>query len=62
MTPIQASKKSNESKVYANLKDKRKKRKPKYKLGDLVRTADKRIFFQKVIQQIGVINFIRLQK
>ena len=47
MTPIQASKKSNESKVYANLKDKRKKCKPKNKLGDLVRTADKRNIFSK---------------
>ena len=47
MTPIQASKKSNESKVYANLQDKRQKRKPKYILGDLVRTADTRNIFSK---------------
>ena len=47
MTPIQASKKSNESKVYANLQDKRTKRKPKYNLGDLVRTADTRNIFSK---------------
>ena len=47
MTPIQASKKSNESKVYAILQDKRKKRKPKYNLGDLVRTADTRNVFSK---------------
>ena len=45
MTPIQASKKSNEKLVYNNLKDNRKIQKPKYKLGDLVRTADiKRVF------------------
>ena len=45
MTPNQASKKSNERKVYSNLKDKREVRKPKFKLGDLVRTADiKRVF------------------
>ena len=45
MTPIQASKKSNERKVYSNLKDKREIQKPKYKLGQLVRTADiKRVF------------------
>ena len=45
MTPIQASKKSNEKEVYSNLKDKREVRKPKFKLGQLVRTADiKRVF------------------
>ena len=45
MTPDQASKKSNERKVYSNLKDKREIQKPKNKLGDLVRTADiKRVF------------------
>ena len=45
MTPNQASKKSNERKGYSNLKDKREIRKPKYKLGDLVRTAViKRVF------------------
>ena len=45
MTPIQASKKVNEKSVYSNLKDKREVRKPNYKLGQLVRTADiKRVF------------------
>ena len=45
MKPIGASKKSNEKIVYSNLQDKRKKLKPKYKLGQLVRTADiKRVF------------------
>ena len=45
MTPIQASKKSNEKVVYNNLKDKRKKQKVKIQLGQLVRTADiKRVF------------------
>ena len=45
MTPIQASKKSNERKVYSNLKDKREIQEPKFKLGQLVRTADiKRVF------------------
>ena len=45
MTPIQASKKLNEKIVYNNLKDNREVRKPKFKLGDLVRTADiKRVF------------------
>ena len=45
MKPIDASKKSNEKLVYNNLKDKRKKLNPKFKLGQLVRTADiKRVF------------------
>ena len=45
MTPIQASKKVNEKLVYSNLQDKRQKQKPKFKLGQLVRTADiKRVF------------------
>ena len=47
MSPIQASKKSTESKVYTSLQDKRKKRKPNYKLGGLVRTADTRNIFSK---------------
>ena len=45
MTPIQASKKSNKKIVYSNLKDNRHTKKPKFKLGDLVRTSDiKRVF------------------
>ena len=45
MTPNQASRKSNEKIVYNNLKDNRELQKPKYKLGQLVRTADiKRVF------------------
>ena len=45
MTPNQASKKSNESKVYSNLQDKRRKLNPKFKLEQLVRAADiKRVF------------------
>ena len=47
MTPIQASKKSNEKLVYNNLKDDRKFRKPKFKLGQLVRTADIKKVFSK---------------
>ena len=35
-----ASKKSIEKLVYSNLRDDTQKRKPKYKLGQLVRTAD----------------------
>ena len=45
VTPFQASKKSNEKEFCSNLKDNRKFRKPKFKLGQLVRTADtKRVF------------------
>ena len=45
MTPIQASKKSNEKLVYSKLRYDRVKLKPKFNLGQLVRTADiKRVF------------------
>ena len=45
VAPKQASKKSKEKEVYSNLQDKRKKQTPKFKLGQLVRTADiKRVF------------------
>ena len=45
MKPTYASKKSKEKIVYSNLQDKRKILNPKYKLGQLVRTADiKRVF------------------
>ena len=45
MTPVQASKKLSEKLVYSNLQDQRLKQKPKFKLGQLVRTADiKRVF------------------
>ena len=45
MIPIQASKKSNEKTVLDNLRDDRVKQKPKFRLEQLVRTADiKRVF------------------
>ena len=45
MTPVQASRKSNEKLVYSNLKDNRESQKPNFKLGQLVRTTDiKRVF------------------
>ena len=47
LTPIQASLKKNEGYVYRNLLDKRDKIKPKYKIGDLVRTADLKRTFSK---------------
>ena len=48
LTPIQASLKKNEGYVYKNLLDKRKKIKPRYEIGDLVRTADLKRTFSKV--------------
>ena len=47
LTPIQASFKKNEGYVYKNILDNRKKIKPKYEVGDLVRTADLRKTFSK---------------
>ena len=47
MTPIQSGKNSNETKVYSNLKDNREVRKPKFKLGQEVRTSDIRKVFSK---------------
>ena len=48
LTPNQASKKSDQKLVYSNLGDDRVKQKPKFKLGDLVRTADiKRVFSKR---------------
>ena len=47
MTPIQASLKKNEGYVYKNLLDKRNKIKPKYEIGDSVRTADLKKTFSK---------------
>ena len=47
MTPIQTSKKSNQKLVYNNLKDDREAQKPKFKLGDSVRTADIKKVFSK---------------
>ena len=47
LTPIQASMKKNEGFVYKNLLNKRKKIKPKYEIGNLVRTADLKKTFSK---------------
>ena len=47
LTPTQASLKKNEGYVHKKLLDKRKKVKPKYKIGDLVRTADLKRNFSK---------------
>ena len=47
MTSFQASKTSNGKEVYSNLKDNKDVRKPKFNLGDLVRTADIERVFSK---------------
>ena len=47
LTPILGSLKKNEGYVYKNLLDKRKKIKPKYEIGKLVRTADMKKSFSK---------------
>ena len=47
LTPTQASLKKNESFVYQNLLDKRKKIKPKFQINDLVRVADLKKTFSK---------------
>ena len=47
LSPKDASLKKNEGLVYKNLLDKRKKIKPKYEIGDLVRTADLKKTFSK---------------
>ena len=47
LSPKDASSKKNEGFVYKNLLDKRKKVKPKYEIGDLVRTADLKKTFSK---------------
>ena len=47
LTPVQASLKKNEGYVYKNLLDKRKKLKPKFEKGDLVRSADIKKTFSK---------------
>ena len=47
LSPKDATSKKNEGYVYRNLLDKRKKIKPKYEIGDLVRTADLKKTFSK---------------
>ena len=47
ISPIQASKKSNEKIISDNLKDYRVKQKPKFKLGQLIRVGDIKKVFSK---------------
>ena len=53
ITPKQASKKSNERKVYSNLQDRRVRQKPTFNLGQLVGTAD----IQKVFSRGDSTNY-----
>ena len=53
MARSQASKKSNEKEVYSNLQDRRVRQKPKYKLGQLVRTAD----IKRVLSKGNITNW-----
>ena len=62
MTPNQASKKTNEKVVYNNLQDRRVRRKPKFKLGQLVRTADIKRVFSKGDSTNYSYHFIQLLK
>ena len=57
LTPLQASKKSNERKVYSNLQDKRRKLNPKFKLSQLVLLLILNEFSARDIVQIKVINY-----
>ena len=59
MTPLEAYLKKNEKIVYSNLKDNREVRKTKFKLGQLVRTADIKRVLVMVIQQIFHIDYTR---
>ena len=47
MTPVQTSKKSNEKEVSSILQERRSRQHPKYKLGQLVKTADIKKVFSK---------------
>ena len=58
LTLIQASSQKDKDYFYSKKLDKRRKRKPKYELRDLVRTAEKRNFFLKVFLQLGAISCI----
>ena len=53
MTPNQASKKTNKGKVYTTLQDRRVRKQPKFKLGQIVRTAD----IEKVISKGDSTNY-----
>ena len=61
-TSSQAALLKNEGYIYSTLLDKRKKIKPKFELGDLDRTADKKMFLLKVKQKIGEATCTKIQK
>ena len=56
LTPIQASKKANEKEIFFNLKNNREVRKPKFNLGQLVRTGDTKKDFSKGVSRIWSYN------
>ena len=63
LSPKDASLKKNEGLVHKNLLDKRKKVKPKYEMGDLVRTADlKKTFSKGDTTNCSPIIYTKLQK
>ena len=53
MTPVRYSKEVNEKEVYLNLKDIREVQKPKFNLGQLVRTVD----IEQVFSEEGSTNY-----
>ena len=59
---VQTFKTSDEKEVYSNLQNKRAKQKPKYKLGQLVRTTDIKKVFGKGDSTDWSYIFIQQQK
>ena len=57
MTPTQASFLPDENEFYNDIRNKREKRKPDFKVGDLVRTSSLTELFIKEIPQIEVMIF-----
>ena len=63
MTPVQASEKKNEAKIYRNFYGFSEEIKtPKYAIGDLVRITKKRIFLKRAICQGGPMKFLPFRK
>ena len=62
LTPIKASSKQTERVVCHNLLDKRRRKKPKSEIHNLIRTEDLQRFFWKQVQINRPINCIKLQK
>ena len=62
MTPIDASKKSNERLIFTNLKDKRQNQKPRDILRELVRSLILFQFLVKEIAQSIAMSFVQKPK